>query len=392
MKVCRLFFPGQFEDAYLYMSRLLILREDQTILIKDLDALIRDLSQKLEAPLALPTLLFSRNDWLAGEQFQAYARDPHFVKALEAELGAFPQPFCELSVEKSQPQDIGIHATVVLDWEVYNSRLYVGSDLGLHHLDIDWLDHDGPLSSPEKRLDARCQGISVKYGSVNASCGNDGLFTSFDEFGRVGYLENGHLRHLAERSLKTAWTLYDLVNYSAPTHPALLRFERESVGTGQLRGGRVVEREQAVLTGLASIRDDLADSLMALAEHAIDESVLSVFNSGSRFFAISEEGTIMILALDTRNSSTWKRLQTTRTVPGVGRILDAKPSALGLVVETMNSVQLFTDDAWLPLLDSPALSVRTFPRSRRYRNLVSVVTEEGLFLIGLFDNRLLQTV
>lgn len=100
----------------------------------------------------------------------------------------------------------------------------------------------------------------------------------------------------------------------------------------------------------------------------------------------------MILALDTRNSSTWKRLQTTRTVPGVGRILDAKPSALGLVVETMNSVQLFTDDAWLPLLDSPALSVRTFPRSRRYRNLVSVVTEEGLFLIGLFDNRLLQTV
>jgi hypothetical protein len=50
-------------------------------------------------------------------------------------------------------------------------------------------------------------------------------------------------------------------------------------------------------------------------------------------------------------------------------------------------VLLFSDHSRYTLEDSDVISVRTFPRSRRYRNVVALTLESGIMLVGLIDER-----
>jgi len=75
MKIAKLFFPGIYEDAYVYMGRLFILTEQRTILVYDLDKLVNSLEQdsekRVSGSLPIPTYMFSRNDWLSSSQFKS---------------------------------------------------------------------------------------------------------------------------------------------------------------------------------------------------------------------------------------------------------------------------------------------------------------------------------
>jgi hypothetical protein len=76
-----------------------------------------------------------------------------------------------------------------------------------------------------------------------------------------------------------------------------------------------------------------------------------------------------------------------KTQKAVGRrILAAQPLSDGsLVIEADDCVFMLTDNVWHTLLPFGALSVRTFPRSKRFQNLIAITTEEGIHLIAAVD-------
>jgi hypothetical protein len=79
-------------------------------------------------------------------------------------------------------------------------------------------------------------------------------------------------------------------------------------------------------------------------------------------------------------------LQFKKTYKGAGtRILDAQPLLNGVVLETDSRVFAFLNGVWKTLAETEVLTIRTFPRSRNYKNLVVITTQAGVFLISVFD-------
>lgn len=82
-----------------------------------------------------------------------------------------------------------------------------------------------------------------------------------------------------------------------------------------------------------------------------------------------------------------EKVRFTKTYKGANvRILSVNSTGLGLVIETDNQVLLFAQNEWFHVFESEVLSVRTFPRSKRFRNIVIITNEEGIWIISLFDD------
>jgi hypothetical protein len=69
------------------------------------------------------------------------------------------------------------------------------------------------------------------------------------------------------------------------------------------------------------------------------------------------------------------------------RILSAQSFANGsIVIEADDRVFLYSDNnQWQILLRGGAISVRTFPKSKWFQNLIAITTEEGVHLISAID-------
>jgi hypothetical protein len=56
-----------------------------------------------------------------------------------------------------------------------------------------------------------------------------------------------------------------------------------------------------------------------------------------------------------------------------------------VIIEADDRVFHLSDNAWHTLLQGEAISVRSFPRSKRFQNIVSITCEEGIHLISAVD-------
>lgn len=383
MKITKLFIPGSYEDAYLYMGRLIILTEERSVRTYNLDYIVEAIEQRLPNTIPIPTMMFSRNDWLAGIQFQSLMRNKVVYQALLDAFDKFPLP--NFSLDRGFPleeQELALRDPAILDMLIYNGRLYVGATNGFYQVNIDWEKNDfAQLAQPEKKLGLRCLSTSARYGTVNASCNEAGLYTFIDDFGWWNQEKAGVKLHLADKSLRTTWMDQDIVNYPSYDHPYLFKSSFEKKTTG-------VEREGKVLTAVSDNSSDL-NYLFGMAQqkyHIQAENVQFAYNSNHKLFVSTLEGNFFSLQLEHTNDILRLKKSTIST-QNIGRALTVNPCKLGPVVETSRNVLLISDkdgQAYL-LSDSGAITVRTFPRSRRFQNIVVVVHEDGLYLVSVFD-------
>lgn len=212
MYIKRLFFPGEFDDAYIYMQKLLLFDADGGLFFVDLDRVIHQLEEQHNDNVkSIPTHLFARNDWLTGERFKSMFANVFIRNTFLDAIGRFPD---QIEMDKKFIRSIGeISVTNLLDVTIYNRRVYMGTDSGTYHIDLTWNDHDIEIDkAPEKQHDALCTQVNARHGSVSISCGDDGLFTRFDEFGFLD--DQTRISHewqeSSDKSLKTSWLFYSL--------------------------------------------------------------------------------------------------------------------------------------------------------------------------------------
>lgn len=380
MIVAKILIRGAFEDAYAYMGRLHVLTQQNTVRALNLEVAAAALEKRLPYLSPAPTFLFARNDWLASGPVRAMLQNSVNRAEFMRLLGSIASDDDRSEFFSSESEfDLKVGDGRIVDLEFYSTRLYVATTRGVFDLNIHW-DDVTPAGEIRKRLDARCFAISAAYSAINASCGADGLFSAFGEFTARHSAADGALNQLAERSVRTGWAGYDMVNYATNSSLTLLETQHEAYA-----GHRGSDRQIVV----AVKAERPSHSIFEALRHRYDlppEMVQYVFNSRSTLFINAFDQRFLTVGLrwgfDFEEGEADLQPSAVRVYEGVhGRVLRAMPTKVGVLVETADKVWLFSEGHWLVLHDGPAINVRTFPASKRYKNLVTITTEEGVWLI-----------
>jgi hypothetical protein len=388
MKVLSIFIPGRYEDAYVYRGRLILLTESLGIRVCYLERIAEFLEAQYPRTKPIPTLMFSRNDWLVGAAFKTLMRSEKVAGATVSLFNEFPQPYVKINESfLSEEQELEVPAQVILDLTIYNDRLYLGADSGFYHQTIEWEKEETNLhGKPMKRHDARCMGVSARFGAVNASCGDDGLFSSVDDFGWISGDHHNGMKLVASKSKKSSWLNFSLVNYASYSRPSLLQnTRRETDASG-------VEKDRAIVTDVGTNEIDINSFIREKNSATLERRHISLdtieysFNSNSALFLQTADGHFYSFGIRQPQEGD-PRVSSTKSYRGVEtQILSASTIRPGVVVETHDEVLLLVRNKWSTLIAEQALSVRTFMRSKRFQNLVAVITEEGILLSGIFDD------
>lgn len=381
-KLVRLFVPGSFEDAQLYMGHLVVFTTDRDVRMLELESLTRKLENRYPDWLGAMTLAFARNDWLHSSAVKSIAANRSFADALNAAFDGLASSELALATDDfalTPLRGFSQEADVVLDTVLYAERLYMGTTSGFYDYDINWQSLS--VARERKRLDARCVSATAEYGAVNASCESDGLFTGYDEFGWRHHLVdgNGELDQTAQRSMRSAWYGTDLVNYESPTAPELLAAEVEDVE----RAGGYEGSKRKVVTRFDAPTDDLKVSLKAALEAQRDiaaDDVQFVWNS-SRAFFINTYSHGFYSAVRTQNGVRLTKHGTTE-----GRVVAVHRYSGGWIVETDFGAYVLAQGSLIALIDEEPLSVRAFEGSKRYRRIVAITVGDGVHLISVVDD------
>ncbi len=393
MRTLSLFLPGNYEDAYIYMGRLLILTAERSLRFYNFDQIIEGIEEQLPQAKPALTYLFIRNDWMASAQFKALLGNHRVIKAFLATVQqASKDPYLEIEENPKYLQlelELSIPARVLLDITVYNRRLYFGADTGLYHLDMVMESGSTQvLDKPVRRHDVRSLATSAGYGSINVSCGDEGLYSAFDEFGWLTKDKQRSFRRITEKSLRTAWSGQDLINYSTATTPILLSGIHERINREESRG--IFEAERTVLTEIGKEKkslDFLFEEVFTAKKDKL-ESVQYIYNSRNTFF-IYANGEFITLGVGKREQEMNIRYSRSyKTNKSNDRILSIHPTGVGLIIETDDQVQLFSGGEFHPIIKSEVLSIRTFLRSKRYKNVVTITGEDGILITGFFDENI----
>lgn len=377
MKIAKLFVPGNYEDAFLYKGWLLAVSVERTVDVFDLRRMVDDLQRQTTLDTSFLPMLFLQNDWFHGSQFKTFMSNEVVFSTLCSFYDSLPSP-----IEVEHPEhylhekdEFPIETRSILDVNIYKDRLYLGIDKGCFQRDLHWTGKGvTPKSAFEQTFDARCLDISAGFGSLNLSCGSEGLFTSTDVFNWDERINPQHdVRQIASESLRSSWMHHDLVNYAGPSIPQFLSGER----TGESSRSIIQLREQ-----LVPLNDLLSEATL---ERGIrDEDIQFSFNSNKLMFVHSFDG--HFFAIEVKRRGGMLRPRITETFKGSQtHILSAETFRSGTAIETDERVFLFRNGNWDSLLEDEVISLRTFPDQRQFQDVVLTVTEEGIMLINVFD-------
>ena len=368
---------GPIEDAFIYRSTILCATYSKQLLRLDVTT-VENALRRHYGPFgdACAYLMFhSRGLGADHPQVAAW----HALRNEWAVEGYKEHFELDLSELEHDEEVLNVDADDVLDMIAYFNRLYLATDGGLYSTNV--YRHRGDAASdPKRRMPIPTISTSVSYGAVAASCGDQGLQVIFDDFGWLGSRSNGKVQKMSDYSLRVEYASGRLLNYRSQSDIELFR------GDVTRSNGKSRSSIQRAMTSMSE----------ASHEQAILSRAFSVDHS-SEDLIMTSPGSIMILA----NGQAWSRRLRTHAKQLVvqgplqslgryeGRPIAVTPIADRVAVETTEDLFVIspeTEDTSGECLSAevgPVVSMRGFPRSKRYRNVAIASNDVGLNLIGI---------
>jgi len=190
--------------------------------------------------------------------------------------------------------------------------------------------------------------------------------------------------------LRTGWSGFDVVNYERQAHFSYL--ENEIVRRKDQRPFRYSEidesPEKIEIVRMAAKTYSMHEVLEKVPFQSGD--VQYCFNSTTTCFFFLKDGRfVRVNFAKERRDNVRLRSKIHPMFSAAEEIISQKPSSavafpLGCVVEYFDRVLLFHDNKVVTLEDSPVISVRTFPASRRFRRQICITKEDGIALHAVF--------
>jgi hypothetical protein len=377
MRFVKTHIAGAYEDAYLYMGRVVLTTAKRTAISFPVRAIGETVARTTPELPFLSEALFRRNDWLESELFSALRSSSGIETVLNSGLDRLVgHPIeIDLPLVKSREQELPISTDVILSALFYSQALFISGSGGFFKIDCDW-NEEGYLTceTAHKRHDGKSLSATARLGAVNISCGSDGLFTEFDAFGRSD-AKSSSLRRISDSSLRTTWMRGDLVNYRNSRTPELLRSEKASKDSSS----------KPVVTDFSTHPIELNSIASNVRAGTAHEAVtFSYFADNIGFQQLASSDCVTFeMSLPTKKGAVTRVKSTQRSPKVQGRIITAHRSAEGLVLRTSRGVYLMHGPHIETIHEGRVIAVRTFSDSKHYQNLISIVVEEGILFVAV---------
>ena len=382
MKSVQLFIEGKFEEAWLYMNHLLLLTDDGDVVVASADQMRDQLESKTSAARLAGVSLF-HSDWIYPTRSYQYVWANRLRAQLKREVKQLPENPLEVSLGDLDFEHFAIpsRADTPLDVHIYSRRVYLGSAGGLFSVDVEWGDEPAPVSSWNHRFDVACSSVTAKYGAFLASCGKDGLLSSLESvYWLAPYeLAEDEVRKVRDESLRATWIESNLINYSYD-NVEVLHASRELIDE---------KKNVQILRGFDERTLGISGPLhraIATEETSVEDSEI-IGNVGNRFAVLDAEKNLSFISAAPRKMSGGEIVLRHEQRVDVGQVrpLDFLGLKDGFLLEHYSGVGWIKGSRYVEVLDSAVGKIRTFPSSIRYRNVFSAITDDGIMLVGLFD-------
>lgn len=399
LHILRLDLPGLWSDGWLYKEHLILWSRGGRMHFVPLSDVVKMLREMSIPPIEiLADFLVFRNDWKASEQFERLMSLPGMEKSF---IANFPRGGEEivLPLEGLSPVPIsGDHVPgVILDSTIYADRVYTGSTQGLFETRFD-ADSPTSVNPLVSRMGKRVGTVTAGYSAVNGSAGDDGLWFGPMKFdGGPWWDEKSSFRQVAEFSKGNSFAGVNLLNYTDEAFPGFLRSE-----TVKDRPRGNLEYEERRITGYERPTNIGGLMTSALISHlkirydtdqlpfdGFEDSVEVLGNSDQRLLvAWGESLRVVDLSLHRGRDLKAKPDKSFRDIADLDidpyAILDTHAFGKGFLVELSDEVRLINSQGSFTLISGPVARIRTFARSKRYKEVALLVRETGVSLLGFY--------
>ncbi len=391
MNHLRIFIPADVLDSYVYFGYLFSVFRDGTLRVLSLHKVYETLVSIHPHFEGILRLAILRNDWLDNSQAGAFLNIRRFRKVLEKAWNDFALNGFTIEFDKDNNWQVlcEVPAMPIYDIRLYATRVYLAHRDGVREGRLFFNNHELRLDGPLARIfDTRTVSISARSGSLMFSADNEGLYCGSlwneDKTTKVSS------RSYAKKSLRTGWSSFDVVNYEKQSYFSYLENE--------------IERRKARRPFRYSEIDEYPEKIeivrIAVKRYSMDEVLKKVpfnysdvqycFNSTTACFFFLKDGRFVRVNFARElHNEVRLRSKIHDLSFGTQEIVSNNPCSavafpLGCVIEYFDRVLLFHDNGVATLEDSPVISVRTFPTSRRFRRQICITREDGIALHTVF--------
>lgn len=375
-------------DSYIYAGNMYIILTEGHVLYGSYARIIDKLKEKYPHYSSLIELAFRHNEYISSRAGKVLLSIGE-VKTEIRRLWSKASKDIELSLTLNDLVDI-LHVftewtSIPLDVKMYAMRMYLGCRKGLFEVP---LNPDGKHINPgaiDKRFDAKVTCVTSKCGSVLVSADSDGLFSGdlpINDFTEKLVIEED--RVLAPKSLRTGWFKYDVLNYSKQSDFVYLQNETSALEKGQFH--RSFDGEHQESKRIVAFGQQQIPMPQLLSRNGVNaEDIVLCFNSSTSGFFLLKDGRFLNVNLlsngdeDIYFSSRPQEIVISQKKRNAyGRPLTGSILPYGCVVEYMNNVVLYQKGNAYVLEEEPAMRVRTFMSSFRYKDIVAITKKEEI--------------
>jgi hypothetical protein len=409
MHPVKLTITGDWWDAYIYASRLYLVRMDGTVVLVPWPRLIRMLIERYKLDELAAELAFVDARYLYGDQWARLVQDGEIRQVLDAKfarLAAEDLSVSDIDLQRCGATDLG-HAAPELsaDFEVHRSIAYFGAENGL------WTQHVARLGKqrPAERIwDCPLFRVRASHGVVALAAGSAGLFQApaqwgpptaltdadpvvYGDFFSCGWLATniyassyfnaGTLAIFRERRARRERVVHRVFEGAVPDQVLFDASRRaQEVSFDRTPSRPEVDSEEAIVTGTSGQRDGpeivferrqpppAADPHSAGLSWGGQDRVCQVSGSDVRVAMYAPRSRYFADRFRPMPSLTLERSQ--EAVAG-----DVAP--FGVIVETTTDLFVLAEEGVWRLGYEPA-RWRCFSRATNYPNHLHVVGEHGV--------------
>ncbi|QHS59847.1 hypothetical protein [Chitinophaga agri] len=378
-------------DSYIYSGHIFLVLIDGRLVFAPLSKIMWRLVSKYPEFENLLRLSFQRNDYLSNKQSDLFWGVGQ-LRNVFAKLWEKATEEIDFLIEFNE-EDFKVISEIpsmpVLDMKLYAMRMYVGCKEGLYEILLNPEEDKYTLhpSKPEKRFDVKVTNLNAKSGEVIISANNDGLFhgSFLNERNKLRVEEKA----VANKSIRTGWSSYDVINYDAPS--SFEYFVNETTPIKEKpaysKFDEFTERKRITEFG----KSKFGVSQLLERSNIRKDDISYCFNSSGTGFFFLKDGRFVNINLNKDDKTDLYFKSRTNDLP----TLESFPSKSnrpistcivprGCVVEFFDKVVLYQNSKAKVIETSPTINIRTYPSSIRYKNLISVTKDDYITLHSIY--------
>lgn len=397
MKPLRIHINYNAQDGYLYGGRLFLVCNDGTIKAGSLWRIISSNITYGSNEYKLFKLAFDRNNWLLNDQANSFLHLEGIKKQFEKEWNKYADIEYNFIIHEEDLKVLThLDSMPVFDFRLYGMRMFIGNRNGLYDGGIKLkTDYEVELigNRIEKIFDSRTTGITAKSSSIMISSNSDGLFHGTFNSPSERATVNG--KAVKPMSLRTGWTGYDIINYESQKD---FNYLKNSYELAEERGFIYAkDDENSKKIKITKIAEETIDMEDLFSNVDLDlKNIIYAFNSADSSFLFLKDGRFIRTSLkrtsristDIRLSAALQELPSNKINKKISKPISSSIVPNGCVIEFFDSIALIQYNKKIILEDYGATSIRTFPASIRYKNLICIFDGAGVSIHSVFPYKL----